>query len=378
MKFGRAIGLSAIVLAASGISSAQADYERHGWYFGLEAGAVIVEDSELPALGYESIKFDRQFGTDAYGVLGRVGYAFEGNWRLELEGGYRHNGIDEIDVAYGPNAGLGYISVDGGRLREFTGFINALYDIPLSRRWSLNLGGGIGFDNVSLDIPDIDGLGGMAPISIDNTVLAGQGIAGLAYKLSQHWDLTLNYRYLNAAEVSLTGEVCSSGFSAASLAVVFVVVPPVTCIPETDSLAMTKHTVSIGLVYGYDAPEEAPVVTPEPIIPPRVKQFIIFFGFNKCNITAEADAVLSEAAASAREGGSARVSIVGHTDTVGTPAANQKLSECRANAARANLVSKGVSENSISASGKGESELMVQTGDGTKEPQNRRATIGVE
>ena len=62
-------------------------------------------------------------------------------------------------------------------------------------------------------------------------------------------------------------------------------------------------------------------------------------------------------------------------DTVGSPAYNQKLSECRANAAKSNLAGKGVPEGAISASGKGETELMVQTGDGVKEPQNRRATI---
>lgn len=369
----------ALLTGVAGIPAAKADYERHGWYFGLEAGAVVVEDSELPALGYDLVSFDSQLGPDAYGVIARAGYAFEGHWRLELEGGYRHNGIDEVDVAFGPNAALGPVAVDGGRLREFTGFANALYEIPLARRWSLNLGAGIGFDNVSLDIPDTDGAGGMAAISVDNTVLAGQGIAGLSYKLSQHWDLTLNYRYLHAADVTLGGEVCSSSFSVSNLIAVFVVVPPVTCIPENDSLAMTKHTATIGLVYGFDSPPETVVVPPTPPAPPvRVKQFIIFFGFNKCNITAEADAVLSEAAASARENGAARVTIVGHTDTVGTQAANQKLSECRANAARSNLVSKGVPEASISASGKGESELMVQTGDGTKEPQNRRATINVD
>jgi OOP family OmpA-OmpF porin len=101
----------------------------------------------------------------------------------------------------------------------------------------------------------------------------------------------------------------------------------------------------------------------------------VFFGYNKCNITAEADAVLSEAASAAKSSGSASVRIVGHTDTSGSNAYNQKLSECRANAAKTNLVGKGVSEGSISTSGKGETELMVQTGDGVKEPQNRRATI---
>ena len=101
----------------------------------------------------------------------------------------------------------------------------------------------------------------------------------------------------------------------------------------------------------------------------------MFFGFNKCNITANADEVLSEAASAARELGSASIQISGHTDTVGSTAANQKLSECRAKAAKSNLVSKGISASSISAIGYGESRLLVQTGDGMKEPQNRRANV---
>ena len=114
---------------------------------------------------------------------------------------------------------------------------------------------------------------------------------------------------------------------------------------------------------------------PAPMAAPPPAHFIIFFGFNKCNITAEADSVLSEAASAAKSMGSASVTIVGHTDTVGSTKYNQKLSECRANAAASNLEGKGVPHGAISASGKGETELMVQTGDGVKEPQNRRATI---
>ena len=168
----------------------------------------------------------------------------------------------------------------------------------------------------------------------------------------------LNYRYTWIRDASLT-----SAFPGAPI--------------ETESeLELTKHSVSIGLRYGYnDPPAPPPVIVPPAPAPMAPKTFIIFFGFNKCNITAEADAVLSEAASAAKSGGSASVRIVGHTDTVGSNDYNQKLSECRANAAKANMVGKGVSEGSISTSGKGESELMVQTGDSVKEPQNRRATV---
>jgi outer membrane protein OmpA-like peptidoglycan-associated protein len=143
-------------------------------------------------------------------------------------------------------------------------------------------------------------------------------------------------------------------------------------------MEITKHALTLGLRFGYDEPPPPPPPAPPPAPaapPPAPKQFIIFFGFNKCNITAEADAVLSEAASAAKSTGAAAVKIVGHTDTVGSAAYNQKLSECRADAAKSNLVAKGIADGAISTAGKGESELMVQTGDGVKEPQNRRATI---
>jgi OOP family OmpA-OmpF porin len=371
----KALLISSVLLAAGGaVAPAHSDTERNGWYLGLESGWVMVEDSELPSLGYDNIAFDSGLGSDAYGVIGTAGYAFDGNWRIEVEFGYRHNGINTIETSIGGNAFAGAIPVDGGRLREFTGFMNVIYDLELADRWALSLGLGIGADNVSLDIPDTDGAGLLSAISVDHTELASQALAGLSYRLGAHWDLMVNYRYLRAEEVNLLGEICGAGFAIAR-----VVAPPVTCVPEDDTLAMTKHTVSVGLRYGFAAPPEVqvPVETPK-VPPPLVRQFIIFFGFNKCNVTAEADGVLSEAAAVAQSTGSVRVKIVGHTDTVGTPSANLKLSLCRANAAKANLMSKGVAEASILADGRGESALLVETADGTKEPQNRRATIDVE
>ena len=126
-------------------------------------------------------------------------------------------------------------------------------------------------------------------------------------------------------------------------------------------------------------PAEPPPPPPEPPKEaPPAKQFIIFFGFNKCNITAEADRVLSDAASTAKSTGAASVRIVGHTDSSGSAAYNQRLSNCRATATKNNIASKGVPAEAITAVGRGESELLVQTGDGVKEPQNRRATVDLE
>jgi len=239
-----------------------------------------------------------------------------------------------------------------GDLRNYTGMVNAIWDAPISNKWALSLGLGAGVDRVYQSVPVF----GVSFHQTD-TVLAAQAIAGLDYQMSTHWDLHLTYRYLWVDDPEVGTMFCGK----------FCVAP--------DSMDLAKHTLTIGFRYGYEEPP-APAPMPAPPPPPAApKHFIIFFGFNKCNITAEADSVLSEAAAAAKSGGSASVTIVGHTDTVGSPKYNQKLSECRANAAKSNLAGKGVPEGAISASGKGESELMVQTGDGVKEPQNRRATI---
>ncbi|MEQ1866303.1 MAG: OmpA family protein, partial [Micropepsaceae bacterium] len=104
---------------------------------------------------------------------------------------------------------------------------------------------------------------------------------------------------------------------------------------------------------------------------------IVFFGFNKSNLTAEAQAVVAEAAATAKGQGSAQIVIVGHTDSSGSSAYNDQLSMRRANTVKDELTRLGISSDAITASGKGETELMVQTGDGVKEPQNRRATINL-
>ncbi len=308
--------------------------ERHGYYFGLEAGWSSVNDSSIDGTGLVDLQFENQRA----GFL-TFGHAFDGNWRLELEGGYRENDLEKVN----------FVHVGSGQLREYSGFVNVLKDVTLSSRFLLDFGVGVGMDNVRFkdNLARKDG----------DTVIAAQGIVGLTYRLADHWDLDATYRYLWADDPSIK----------------------LGALPE-GNMQITKQTVTLGLRYGYDdpPPPPAPPPAPAPAPAPMAKQFIIFFGFNKCNITAEADAVLSEAAAAAKSSGAASVRIVGHTDTVGSDKYNQKLSECRANAAKTNLVGKGVAEGAISTSGKGESELMVQTGDGVKEPQNRRATVDLQ
>ena len=76
--------------------------------------------------------------------------------------------------------------------------------------------------------------------------------------------------------------------------------------------------------------------------------------------------------------GNARITATGHTDTSGPESYNMALSLRRANAVKDALVREGVPAQAISVIGRGEQGLLVQTGDGVREPQNRRVEIVVQ
>jgi OmpA-OmpF porin, OOP family len=123
---------------------------------------------------------------------------------------------------------------------------------------------------------------------------------------------------------------------------------------------------------------QAQTVTPAPAAVPRRQPFLVFFDFDRSDITPEADRIIRAAADAVKAGATGTVvGVVGHADRSGTDAYNQRLSERRANAVRARLTQYGVPANQIRASGKGEAEPLVPTADGVREPQNRRVEIGI-
>ena len=112
-----------------------------------------------------------------------------------------------------------------------------------------------------------------------------------------------------------------------------------------------------------------------PAPPPAIRRFVVFFDFDKSNLTAEAKDVVAHAVTTAKETGMVRVVITGHTDTVGSQRYNHARSERRAGTVRAELVRLGLEARDINAIGASFSDPLVATGPGVREPQNRRAVI---
>lgn len=110
---------------------------------------------------------------------------------------------------------------------------------------------------------------------------------------------------------------------------------------------------------------------------PMVTEYLIFFDFDRSEITPEAAEIVRSASSAAQGMSAARVEVVGHTDTSGNPIYNQGLSERRAAATESELIVNGVSPVVITTEGRGETDLLVQTADGVREPSNRRAEINL-
>jgi OOP family OmpA-OmpF porin len=123
------------------------------------------------------------------------------------------------------------------------------------------------------------------------------------------------------------------------------------------------------------APMPAPKPAPAPVPAAQPRAFLIFFDWDRSNIRPDAQRILEAAARAAKEGNQVRIALTGHADRSGRASYNQRLSEWRAAAAKAALVALGLPANSIATVGRGESQPLVPTADGVREPRNRRVEI---
>jgi hypothetical protein len=116
--------------------------------------------------------------------------------------------------------------------------------------------------------------------------------------------------------------------------------------------------------------------TPAPA-PAEPGEFLIWFETNQSTLTPEGLRVVAQAAEAYKQRGAARITVNGHTDTVGSAAYNLRLSESRADTVANELIREGVPAADIITIGRGEEDLLVPTADGVAEPRNRRVEIVV-
>ena len=301
-------------------------------------------------MGYNSLDHD----TGYIGVLS-LGHAYANGLRGEIEFGKRSNSVDKSGG-----------TSTGGNSKVLSAMINGYYDFATGTSFIPYLGAGIGVGKIDVNASPV----GASSVNDSGTGIGLQGIAGVGYQFDDNWTGSLEYRYytLQGADVDLTN---NSGVDA----------------------DYNSHSVMFGLRYTFGEKKKpmaavAPAPAPKHVVqkkpdpapaPPKpapiARNYIVFFDWDRANITDDALAVLKSAAENARRGNISRIQATGHADTSGTRRYNQRLSEKRAQAVQAQLNKLGIATNQVSVVGKGELEQLSPTPDGVREPQNRRVEI---
>ena len=126
------------------------------------------------------------------------------------------------------------------------------------------------------------------------------------------------------------------------------------------------------------APKAAPAPAPAPAAATKVTYAAdAFFDFDKAVLKTEGKAKLDDLVGKVKGINLEVIIAVGHTDSVGADAYNQKLSVRRAEAVKAYLVSKGIEKNRVYTEGKGEKQPVADNKTTEGRAKNRRVEIEV-
>jgi len=356
MRFRSALLLTSI-LAAPAVAHAQ---PFRGIYIGGGAGWNFLGQESIhssSALGLPSSR--GQFSNGFVGI-GSIGYGFGNGLRVEIEGDWRDNALHAILRPNSPTA-------SSGRQVIKSVMANTFFDIDIGSRWVFPyIGAGVGYAWTSWQNITASGPGGVFAANDTSGRFAYQGIGGLSFPV---WhvpglSVTAEYRYFGVqGPLTMQSSFTSGGHVASG---------------NTDFSFNHNQSFLLGLRYAFGVtppplpPEEAAAPAPQA---PKTRDFLVFFDWDRADLTDRAKEVIAAAAQSATAGQTARITVNGYTDTSGTPQHNLSLSRRRASAVAAQLITDGVPKSEIAVMGYGETHLLVPTGPNMREPQNRRVEI---
>ncbi|MCF8479395.1 MAG: OmpA family protein [Rhodospirillum sp.] len=305
-----------------------------GAYVAIQGGVNFNVDNEASAAGVSG-DVETNVG---YAAGAAAGYAFGGGPRIELETTWRSNGVDSVG-GFGSNGDLNSVSV----------MANAIYDVPLGMDFYPYVGAGVGMSWVMADM--VEPSTGLS-VNDDDIAFAYQGIAGVGYNVTENVGVTLDYRFLGTTGLQFNSNA-----------------------GNVDYDAYYNHTVMVGLRYSFTKP--APMV--EEVVAEQVievpESYLVFFDFDSSAITPEAAGIVGTAATNAKATGSSMIEVTGHADRSGPSDYNMGLSLRRAEAVLGELERNGIPRSDVAVYAKGETDPLVPTPDGVREPQNRRVVI---
>jgi outer membrane protein OmpA-like peptidoglycan-associated protein len=112
-------------------------------------------------------------------------------------------------------------------------------------------------------------------------------------------------------------------------------------------------------------------------LPGKPATFVLYFLEGRDELTAESKAELDRVFSELKRRPLPDIAVIGHTDSVGSLAYNDRLSLARAERVREMLIALGIPATRVSAAGRGKREPLVATDVNVAEPRNRRVEINV-
>ena len=348
-------------------------------YGAIGAGLSYVQpdrDFETDTVGSE---FDGDIDYDkGVGIYVALGKHLASDWRAEIEYANRDNDARHVSGQSPGFPGFGAIHGFDGELTAHSVMFNLIKDFKTQDAIggvTPYLGGGVGFSILDLDLTTAGVPAGLDTLTGVETRLTPsyQGIAGLAFDVAENLVLDVSYRFTGSAKSTFDAVYNGS---------------PIELRTNNDT-----HSVFAGLRWNFggsgaveykDCWDGSSVPVSAECPPQLVEQqaatpddlgVIVYFDYDKSNLTPEASTLIREFSAQALSNDINTVVVSGNTDTSGSSAYNEALSQRRASAVREALIANGVPAEKVETRAFGESNLAKPTADGTREPLNRRAEV---
>ncbi len=323
--------MACLPAAAPALAQGQTPAPAPDWYIGGGLGVNQLMDTSLT--NHPGSNFTSKIGP--VGVLS-VGVGVGTHVRVELEGNFRGQssrltpgGLRADSISFGP-------------------MVNAFYDLRGDSVFTPYAGFGVGAQWMQFN----------NGVSSSRAALAAQGIIGVSYQTDM-------------PGLSLTAEARALGLL-------------------QDARIAAGHLQNpinvsglVGVRYAFNAPQPAPqpmAATPAPMMAPApvaetARSYLLFFDWDSTVLSARASQIIADAAAAAQHLNVTKIAVAGHADASGTPQYNLGLSRRRADVVANALVEHGIARGDISVTALGDTQLLVPTAPGVREPQNRRVQI---
>ncbi|HWT10514.1 MAG TPA: outer membrane beta-barrel protein, partial [Roseomonas sp.] len=294
--------LSAAVLALPLVARAE---PVSGLYVGAGLGANWLESgTDTANLVTEVHQVEVRTEWGVAGVVS-LGWGFGNGLRAEIEGNFRQNDVSQMNLSR-----VGNLAQPGGIVRNYGVMANLLYEFQLGPVQPY-LGGGVGY--IWHEFDNVHGRGPGGVLTFDGTEggFGYQGILGLAVPITAvpGLALTAEYRFLGTTGNDVGGRIVRRN-------------------GRVDQVSYDAENFNQSIMFGvrYNFGQTAAPVAPAAAAPAPARTFLVFFDWNRDNLTDRARQIIAEAAQARTRQAVTRIEVNGYTDTSGSAQYNQGLS----------------------------------------------------